>query len=357
VVGGDTGGIGGSIMSISAASSKVQKQSLQGANVQIMGVSKAYNYIDCLQLLTISTTSISPDTIHLTIKTNILENLTALLTALGFKVTSDSFSENCEFKRKSLRYNRVKKFKHTNFSTTIELFYDKNIFFGDYYSAPELLVQIQEPNILLLINIYDLVEFLETSINLSRLELAIDISSNDNYALKKFIEGHLFLKYSRTNPFKFKTTWYAGDIRKPVRGIRCYSKSINKGKIIRLELVLKRPTIKRLGLSPTLSNLHNISLERFFDFREVDTKKLLNSQLYIIRDQLKEKGGKDSISGRIMISTIGGLIGSKYDTVMKSVQALKQCPHYKKSYGRFIGKLDEFNGIFFSKLDIKNCVE
>ncbi len=212
-------------------------------------------------------------------------------------------------------------------------------------------MQIQEPTKCLLQNIYELSDFLSSPINLSQLEIAIDFYTENRIILKKFIEKHLYLKYSRTDSLSVGTTYYPGDVRKPVKGIRLYPKSINNRPAVRLELVLKRSAIKRNGLSPTLSNLDTLYFDKFFDFREVDMDKLLNSRLHRFRGDLKKLGGKRSLLGGLFVNTVNGSISRHGETVMDYAQALKQYPCYKKSYGRFIRKLPELNQVFFSKVN------
>ena len=175
--------------------------------------------------------------------------------------------------------------------------------------------------------------------------------------MERFIRKHIFLKYARTDSFDIKTTWYAGDIRRSVKGIRNYARFIDKRQIVRLELVLKRKKIKDLGIHPTLSNLHKLDLERFFDFRELDRGKLLKSYLWWSRKKYKKLGRDRTVKGRLMKNTISAIIANKGEKVMEYVQVLKQQPRYKKRYGRFILKLDDFNKLFFSKVKGRSWLE
>lgn len=107
--------------------------------------------------------------------------------------------------------------------------------------------------------------------SLSQIELALDFPYE--FEFQEFFWKHLFVKRNRGDSRfcakDIEKSFYSGHKAKNSKIMIVYSKMMIDGeKVLRLELILNRPIIKRLGLDSRLENIGNIDLSKFFCFKE-----------------------------------------------------------------------------------------
>ena len=196
-----------------------------------------------------------------------------ILTSIGFK----SIDNRRLYKG---NYGMKWSFKNLDTGITVEVFYA-----AKYPCIPSLLVKVHDPDQEILNQLHHI--FLEKHIhpNLSFLELTFDFFTSDKHKMRRFLVATTLMKNARSKPGSRKTTYYPGDTRKSVRGMRIYPKP--EVDSVRMEVTLKKPILKRLGISFPLNSLDLLDLNRFFEFKYVDQEQLGK---YLIRRSKKHSG-------------------------------------------------------------------
>lgn len=217
--------------------------------------------------------------------------------------------------------------------------------------------------------------FSETQMpNVSFLELTFDSYTNQPQELFDLLDTNLFMKYNRSNPKKHKTTSYQQPVVKS-KGMRLYIKEINGQFSVRLELMLRRTPIKKLGIKlETLDrDLRFQDLSRFFDFRQFDIENYLRIVNKRSAQNFKEKRHnkpilkrnwwtqEDSLALQFTHNRYGiegfledkNWLENKSDSRLMTVANIK--PKLKmlegKQYHRFLEKAPEMDEVFFSAIN------
>jgi hypothetical protein len=172
----------------------------------------------------------------------------------------------------------------------------------------------------------------------------------------------LFLKNQRSKSFTFigdegGFTYYTNDLRKSTKGMRLYRKPFEtKQKFVRLELVLHRSLIHRLGLQFPLSNIDLLDLSKFFYFarvKEDDLKKYILWQNRKKINQLKKTDpfeaelAEDHITSWLRNSLCEPEFFFEKKSLMGKVEAIRD-EIKVNNHSRFVEPLDDFNKEFLN---------
>lgn len=218
---------------------------------------------------------------------------------------------------------------------------------------PSLLIKIHDPNEEFLSLLDSFFKYHAIEVNVSLIEFTFDFKTDDPIELFDFLKSHLFLKNIRTKPYsQYSSTFYTNNIRQSSKGMRVYLKTL-KGddkQVVRLELVLKRSIIKRLGLEFPLSNIDTVDLSKFFSFNFIDEERINKYLCWKHRKQIAEvemrrKRFGGGIIKRIIYNGLRGTIGRE-ESLMEKVGMLKS-KEIVPNYSRFLEPLDGFNSDFF----------
>ncbi|MGO8761137.1 MAG: hypothetical protein ACLP2P_04020 [Desulfobaccales bacterium] len=266
-----------------------------------------------------------------------------LLSANGFKRTKKNPLSKGKF-------NRTKTYCDNDIS--IQLFYDMR-FKGEL--IPTTRIEIHDPSkeILHLFHSY----FSKFSIfhKLSQVELTFDFYTENLEDFQEFLDNKLYLRYQKQKSFNIEDTFYTTDIRTATKGTRTYLKPEDNPEFVRMELVLSRRVIKRLGLSLPLSNIDALNLKQFFIFAYIDSNMLTN---YIVRKNKQEikrvnqrRPGYGNIIKQTIHQWVRGITHREYESeFIKQIESLKDKDRGVPNYGRFIVEHELLTNAFMHKL-------
>jgi hypothetical protein len=261
-----------------------------------------------------------------------LDPISNLLTENGFKKGKVTIPKG--------KYDRNRSFNDGE--TGIKVFY--NLPSSDFGGLP-LFIEIDDPTqeIINLLNSF----FSRFSIShkISQLEIAFDFLSDDQARLRDALDRHLFLKYqsSRYPSFSINTTYYSSDCRKTSKGTRTYRKKVKGQRVVRLELVLNRRSIKRLGLELSTILIVRIDFSKYFSFKTLDIDRLTYYLIRLNIVEVEELDKFDGMSGQLLVRTIESWVRSKFypstpsdDKFMKYMEELKKKGRKIPNYSRFL---------------------
>lgn len=195
---------------------------------------------------------------------NNLISLINMLNQIGFVTVQDGFAANSN-------YRRTRKLIGFDGITLILLRHPKKPF------LPIGRLEIHDPTA-------DFMEFLNSAIDhvhlyakVSVAEVALDMKAGRTYLLAEYIKDHLYLPYQRKPSGSYEDlTFYSTDIYRAAKGHRLYPKTVDGNWVLRLELQLNRPVLKRLGVM--LPNAHslltNLDLRTYIQFKHIDVDGL-----------------------------------------------------------------------------------
>jgi len=251
-----------------------------------------------------------------------------LLTYLGFKSVSN---EKLDKGNHGMKWT----FKHPVDGVTVEVIYaSKASFF------PPIMIKIHDPNKEFLDLLHSFFKFHNVSHKLSKLELTFDFITDEIYKLKEFLKSHLFMKQQRSESGSCKTTFYANNLRRSVRGMRVYPK-LEKC-CVRMELVMNGPLLRRLNITFPLDSIDQLDLRRFFTFMLLDQEHLRKYLIRCNRKQISESESDQRMPGMgrdlimcLISSWIRSAVEDDYGeaSMMKQVEILKSergVPNYSR---------------------------
>jgi hypothetical protein len=306
--------------------------------------SKRNNYVDDVYDLDISAFKLNPsiDTIKLSaIPARYLNPISDLLTENGFKKISDTIPKG--------KYDRLRMFNDGK--TEIKILYNlEDSKRGGYPIFIEINELTQE-----IIDLFDM--FFSQNIifpKVSQVDIAFDFYTDaDPVNFLDNLNKYLFLRYQRLPGGAKGNTKYSTNLRKACKGTRTYLKCINDQWVVRLELVLKRKVINKLGLEFPLKSLDKILFEKYFIFKALDLDLIIASFVRARKDDIDKLDKQDGISGQLLIRQIESLVRSIFvpkrrwdDTLMWKLEKLKDNKIVIANYSRFLKDLTLFNQRF-----------
>ena len=180
---------------------------------------------------------------------------------------------------------------------------------------------------------------------LKKIELAWDfyVKGIPAYEFKEAIQKHLCLRYSRRKSFSIETTFYTNNLRKSSKGIRLYPKKIDGKDVVRLELEMHRSKIRDLKIPfPVTEKSLNVAYTKMFCFKRLDLNKLMNYELKKARHDIAMANIRRPKMGQIILRTIEAYFDHiDSDSLMESLEKLKDKDHGVKGYGRFLVPMDK----------------
>lgn len=225
---------------------------------------------------------------------------------------------------------------------------------------PPFLITIHDPNKELIDLLTSFCLYNKIKLIVSRIEFAYDfilLSNKERNELYNFMKYFLFMKKSRSMPSeKYKSTYYANNLKKSSKGLKVYHKNISIGeRFVRLELTLKRPPVKKLKITPNLDTIDSIDLSKFFSFMSVDEERLMDSLIRKNREVFKNiKTGNnkrfDGLNVRTVISYVNCVLLDKFPLMCKVVD-LKSKKKGVENYSRFLMPLDDLTHNFFERTE------
>ena len=190
---------------------------------------------------------------------------------------------------------------------------------------------------------------------LSQVELTFDFYTRDLQDFIEILNNHLYLRYQKQKSFNIEDTFYTTNIRKATKGTRTYIKEVNGSKFVRMELLLQRRVISRLGLSLPLSNIDGIDLKQFFTFAYIDSRRLTNYFVKKNKQEIKRANLRRPGYGNIIKQTIyqwvKGITRREYGAeFIRQIERLKDKDRGVPNYGRFIVDHELLTNAFMTKL-------
>lgn len=254
------------------------------------------------------------------------------------------------------KYSWKKTFKHPDDISTVEVIYQlKPENDGD--AVPAFLAIVHDPNK----EIID--SLLSSSINhginlkVSKIELAYDfydLSSRDRIILYDFLKSHLLLKHSRSKPSeRYLTTYYANQLKYSSKGLKVYLRPDHRNeRIVRLELTLKRPLLRKLRIDPLLKAIDSVNPLRFFLFMSVDENKLIDhlkwkSKRRHKNDVSRNKFLHDELLERHVENYVSGFLLEAFPLMGKIVNLKSKSGIV--NYSRFLDPQKDFTQMFVEK--------
>ena len=155
----------------------------------------------------------------------------------------------------------------------------------------DLSIIIHEPDHTIMEEVDVILQILNTSPSVSKIELAWDFYTNQAILLKMWFRDHLWLCYNRKgcstykdydDDPRYKNTDYISNPRDSTKGIRVYPRPIGSSpsEYLRLELQLNRPVIRKMGIKfPLTPSQLSIDYKKFFRFCCIDYDRLVKSYL------------------------------------------------------------------------------
>jgi hypothetical protein len=255
-------------------------------------------------------------------------------------------------------------YRHPDDISTVEVIYQLKpevIQFHElkhgYCRLPAFLVTVHDPT-------QEIINLLSSScvshgikLTVSKIELAYDfydLSSRDRIILYDFLKSHLLLKHSRSKPSeKYLTTYYANQIKYSSKGLKVYLRPDHRNKrIVRLELTLKRPLLRKLRIDPLLKTIDSVNPLDFFLFMSVDENKLLDHLKWKSRrrhknDVSRNKFLHDELLERHVENYVHGFLLEAFPLMGKIVNLKSESGIV--NYSRFLVPHKDFTQMFIEK--------
>ncbi len=274
-----------------------------------------------------------------------------LLLSNGFRVIAD-------IKLQKGNYKMMRIYENVN-CDTINIFHEQKSLAEGFNS---LLMKIRHPNEEIMSLLDSIFKYHDITPRVSTIEMTFDFYVDGTIDLRDWLKCHLFLKNQRSKPDNPNSkssvyygdkdyTFYTNDLRKSSKGMRLYRKSFEtKPKFVRLELVLHRSIIRRLGLQFPLSDIDSLDLSKFFYFACLKVNELRHYRIWQHREYLKQLKKIDPWEAEIAEDHIENWLRNYLDnpkSLMGQVEALR---HDLKitNYHRFLEPINDLNGEFFS---------
>lgn len=264
----------------------------------------------------------------------------------GFRCSSDVEPEKGNFSR--LR-------TYTDNGDRLEIFYGLKKIPGKSFPAymPPVLMKIRHPNQEVMITVALIVRKNHLEIKVSEVEVTFDFFGDNTHEIRLFLNNHLFWKHKRKRTDWVKDTLYPSPPRKSrSRGGRVYDRDVyTDNEHPRLELVLKRDALHRLGLEFPLRNIDQVDWLRFFDFRTFNQKKLHR----FIRQGIPELAFDPAVVGKIpalrALLTYGNRENFVVDhpSLMEKVERLRG-NHPGIRYSNFLIPMPDVNRLFMEEV-------
>jgi hypothetical protein len=281
-----------------------------------------------------------------------INTISNILKANGFKLISKPELKVGNFDKKLV-------FKDNDI--TIDIFYGWRL--PDFFKRT-IVIKIHDPNY----NVLDLFDKLFSAYcidyKIKEIELTFDFYTEDVYGLEDFINGHLFLKYhnQRTYHKHVEETIYTTG-RKAAKRTRAYVRPVNGKFILRLELILSKVIIRRIGLKLPLESIDYLDITKYITFKYVDSDKLIKYLKKSQKDEIEKAYNKKWLSGRLYEKHIELWVQSmlSYDLMYqverlkakdKETGLLKGVPNYS----RFILEYQELINKFRRELSGKSFI-
>ena len=272
--------------------------------------------------------------------------LYSFLESSGFKVSSDH-------KMIKGHYDMKRTYKNECSEMSVEIMHG---FKSSFIYRPTLLVKIHDPNSRYLSFLDSFFKYHQISPIVSSIELTFDFLTDDKCALYENLKFYLFLKNSRTWAYnKYIYTYYANQIRRSTKGMRLYWKDVKKP--VRLELVLKKHIIRKVGLEFPLDKLDSLDLKQYFSFMYLNVDRINNYLVSKAVRNIDEKNRKRKEYVDLLIShisTTAGFLFPDDDPLMRQIDSLKTKKKYLPNYSRFIEPFDDLNEKFFSEVSTQH---
>jgi len=244
-----------------------------------------------------------------------------------------------------------KTYRSESDNASVEIFHGVK---SSFRGRPTLLLKIHDPHEALLELFHSFFRFRDIHPKVSQIELAFDFFTPNVMDLAGFLESHLFLKNQRTKSFRFKTTFYLNNGRKSSKGQKIYVKKLdNTGEeFVRVELTLRRPLIRRLGLDfpPAVEDL---ALLRFFEFRRFNEEPLRDHLIWRNRDLIARIEQRRPGFGSLVESQTHSWVDCSFHTeygdpkpLMEISEVLKSNKEYLPNYSRFLEPMEALNREF-----------
>jgi hypothetical protein len=259
-----------------------------------------------------------------------------ILSANGFRAVKDVRLQTGNYGMKRVYEN--------DYGDTVDIFHAQRQLSKGFNS---LLITVRHPNQEIMSLLDSIFKYHEINPKVSVIEMTFDFYVDRIIDFNDSIKSHLFLKNQRSKSFTYGNTFYTNDLRNSTKGMRLYRKLLETGqRFVRLELVLHRSTIYRLGLQFPLNNIDSLNLSKFFYFarvKEDDVKKYTFRQNRRKLEQLKIL---DPFEAEIIEDHIESWLRYS-DSLMGKVEAIRD-DIMVINYSRFIKPLDDFNKKFFN---------
>jgi hypothetical protein len=180
---------------------------------------------------------------------------------------------------------------------------------------------------------------------LMKMELAWDfyVKGIPAFEFKEYLEKHLCLRYSRSKPFRIKSTFYTNNVRKSSKGVRVYPEKITQSYPVRVELEIHRGKIRDLNIPfPITEESLNIDFTKMFCFKRLDLNKLMKSEIKKSRHDIAMANIRRPKMGQIILRTIEAYFDHiDSDSLMESLEKLKDKDHGVDNYDRFLVDMKE----------------
>lgn len=285
------------------------------------------------------TVKTSIDFLTLSIKENVdQQTLKSILISIGFKSVRNNKLDNGNYQMEWI-------FKHPDTGVTAEVFYaPKELCF------PSMSVKLHDPNLEVVNSLHQ--SFIKNKINhkLSFVELTFDFFTADVIRLREYLKSFTFMKNARSKAGRKETTFYLNDLRKSVRGMRIYTKP--NWDHVRMEVTLKSPILKRLGLSLPLASIDSLDVTRYFLFKSIDQEHLRKYLIWSNRKLIERLNRKRPGSGDLVACQITSWINcivmndrGGSSPLMDQVGAFK-AENAIPNFNRFLLPFDDFNAKF-----------
>jgi len=264
-------------------------------------------------------------------------NLFKVIEDYGFKVVSDQILNKGNYERRRICRNS---------DLTLEFVYKPRY---EESFLPPVRLYLRHPNQKLISIISEIIQRYGIQVVTSVVEVTFDFYGKNRHDLIGFIQSHLFVRYQKSPPSFFKTTFYPEDCRSPVKGMRQYKKTDDDGMpLVRLELVLKRRVLRRLKLEFPLSNIDEVNWLRFFNFRQLDIKGLRDYLVWLQRERITAEAKKPrKWKGSLIACHVDYSVSvlSDFQSLVGKVRYIKKILQVR-DYQRFLNPLDQINEEF-----------
>ena len=208
-------------------------------------------------------------------------------------------------------------------------------------------IKICQPTLLQQIHLNNVLNNLKINHQLSKFELSFDMSPSTaatvtNGDIKEWIAMHLFQKYvpKKVNAFWVENTFYSRPTRNKhncgCRGVKLYEKQLNYKLMIRCEIEMKRPYIKKRNIRFPITSINDPVKNTFvfYQFKEDKFKDYLSKQ----NKRLSNNQSKSMME-------LYRYVTNQTDNPKKYFKPMKNWNEY------FQKALDEFNVKLASELD------